>query len=64
MNIRLSELASSFAVDTKVRIVEKEKVLYEGDAETLNRLLTGYVNKCSGKINDEAFQIEVSRYQF
>ncbi len=64
MNMRLNEFASCIAADTKVRIVEKDIVLYEGDAGTLNKLLSGYVNKCSGKVNDEAFQIEVTRYQY
>lgn len=64
MNMKLSEFSSNFAKDAKMRIVEKEKVLYEGDAETLNKLLTGYVYKRSGKLVDGTFQVEVTEYQF
>lgn len=64
MNMKLDELVGNFVADTKVRVIEKDMVLYDGDAGTLNKILTGYVNKHSGQLVDGAFQLEVTEYKF
>lgn len=57
--MELKQFVEDFNLNTIIRIIQKNEVLYEGKIDILVKLLNCKVLKKSGKLVDEITQIEV-----
>ena len=62
--MKLNDFVVDFEDDIKIRVLEKENLLYEGNVHILNKMLSYNIKKGSAKFVDGALQIEVSKYSF
>ena len=62
--MKLNDFVVDFEDDVKIRVMEKEDLLYEGDIQILNKMLSYNIKKGSAKFVDGALQVEVSKYSF
>lgn len=60
--MELKEFIEHFDSKTKVRIIEKDELLFEGNAEILEKLLKAKVKKHGCEKSDDGMVINVAQY--
>ena len=62
--MKLNDFVVDFEDDVKIRVMEKEDLLYEGDIQILSKMLSYNIKKGSAKFVDGVLQIELNKYSF
>ena len=60
--MELKELIENFEAQTKVKIVEKDEILFEGSVEILEKLLRSKVKKHGCNKTEECMVVNVAQY--